>query len=140
MPIANIKSRLAEAWARAGDIDSDSWPAVVIMQDERITRHLQAGYVALRANVPGAVSVVLPDLLPTAPMAVQRRYVARVLASSIGTCPLCHGVAGVSGNPEHPAAWHLLPVTVEVKHEPWCAALFTERDRQHFVLWAGERS
>lgn len=126
-----LRAALVGAWDAARPVGED-WPAVVAVSDPAPPE----GFTAWTTHPPRAGSgqvAVLPALLPTAPPAVARRYMARVLASLTGACPLCSAVVTLSGpDPERtPAAWLHLPVVVGMTHAPDCPAIFTEADRAH---------
>ena len=79
--------------------------------------------------------VVMPSLVAEAPMSVRRRYIARLVATGTGRCPLCGSVAGIlpdSPSPDHPASWRLLPLRVGISHTPGCPAVFGDADREYF--------
>lgn len=120
MSTAEHRALLALAW------DSADQPGPLV----RVTdAPVPDGFTAWRM---GDSVTVLPALLPSAPSGVRRRYEARAQANLTGTCPLCRAVADLSPDPSAPVAWRLLPVTVGIRHEKGCRALFTDEDRQHF--------
>ena len=86
--------------------------------------------------------VVLPALDPQAPFAVHQRYIARVIATATGHCPLCSRAASLNADPERtPAAWQAAPVTVGVVHDHGCPAEFDDADRHLFPIFrSGEPS
>jgi hypothetical protein len=56
----------------------------------------------------------------------------RIVADCTGTCPLCGAVVTIDGNPEHPVAWAVLPVTLSVPHVPGCPAVFADSEAAWF--------
>ena len=98
---------------------------------ERITdAPVPPGWAMFRvAGVPLAMPAPAPD----APYEFRKRYLARVIATGTGLCPMCNRTAGLSHDPEtSPAAFRVLAVTYGITHDPDCPAIFTDADRQFF--------
>lgn len=107
------------------------WPRLDRMADAPAP----PGWAVWRAGGEGGPLTALPDLLPSAPLDVRGRYLARVVANTTGRCPMCPAVASItpdSPTPERPGAWHVLPVRVGTTHAPGCPAIFADDDRRHF--------
>jgi len=133
MPSPMTQADARAALAAAADRSTRSappgaWPLLELLTDAPAP----PGWAVWRAGGPGGSLTALPTLLPTAPIGVRWRYLARVVANTTGRCPLCSAVAGVTPDPGRPAAWAVLPVVVSVSHAPDCPATFTDDDRVHF--------
>jgi hypothetical protein len=130
---ADLRARLAAAWERAHAVQAAE---VLPLVEHLADAPAPPGWSVWRVGGEGGPVTALPALAagPAAPMDVQRRYLARVLANCSGRCPSCGAVANLpSADPERtPAAWQVAPVTVGIVHAPECPAVFTEADRGHF--------
>lgn len=83
--------------------------------------------------------VVMPTLIPDAPLSIRIRYLARAVAIATARCPLCGGRAHLDRMPPPPgeqgqAVFHALPLYVRVQHAPGCPVDdWTDAERQWFV-------
>lgn len=125
---ADLRARLAAAWdgATGGVEHLADAPGV------------PPGFTMWRV---GRSSVVLPALAADAPLEVRERYLARVVATATGTCPLCAAVAclGDADPQRTPGAWAVLPVTLSVPHTTGCPAVFGDQDKRFFDPRAVQR-
>jgi hypothetical protein len=132
---ADIRARLAAAADRVTRSTlPGAWPEVARLDGAPVP----PGFTAWRIGPEGGPVTVLPTLDPAAPLDVRRRYLARAIGNGTGRCPLCSAVAGVLGpDPEHGhrAGFHLLPVTVGIRHAPDCPAEFTDAERHYFPAY-----
>ncbi|MFF2495080.1 hypothetical protein [Agromyces sp. NPDC058064] len=80
------------------------------------------------------VSTCVRLLRTDAPVEVQARYYAYVLANLVGRCAHCDAVAVLHYEPEqHPTSWAEVPITLHVPHDPACPAVFVASDAQWLV-------
>jgi len=130
MTPADVRARLAATWDTAAHA-----PEVITRVDGA---PVPPGYTAWSV---GGSTTALPTLTDDAPFEVRARYFARVRANALGRCPLCDAVAGatVPDPTKHPAAFHVLPLTVPLRIEhtatatgATCPAVFTDDDRRWF--------
>ncbi len=129
MNVADTRAALVRLWEGVL-APPGHWPRL----DRLTDAPAPPGWAVWRAGGEGGPLTALPDLLPSAPLDVRRRYLARVVSNTTGRCPMCSAVADItpdSPTPERPGAWHVLPVKVGTTHAPDCPAIFTEDDRQH---------
>lgn len=130
---ADARAALAAAWEVAGSPRPEGSPAPGPVERLR-DAPAPPGWQVWR--VGGGAATMLPALRPSAPMRVRRRYLARIVASCTGRCPLCGAVAGLPAqapDPERtPAGWAALPLAVGITHDESCAALFGPRERRWF--------
>ena len=143
---ADMRGRLAAAWERANDsIPSEQWPQVTRLTTGPGLDKVPPGFTAwavgpwsAQKTSEGRQVVVLPSLALNAPKAVWERYLARVIATGSGKCPMCSQVAALDREPPAPgelgrAAFHALPLFVRVTQSMGCpAADWTERERHYF--------
>lgn len=142
---ADVKGAAVALWERVHrSVPPREWPMVTRLTSGPEVAKLPPGYCAWAVGAwpdpepltGGRSVVVMPELVPDAPLPVRRRYLARVVANGCGQCPLCSGVAGIVGNdPEigYRAGYYRLPVTVQTRHAVGCPTEFEVSERGWFV-------
>lgn len=133
---AEARGRVAGVW---DGIARQPLPLVALITAPEGTPE---GFQAWAVGTPPAPRsiVLLPEISDYAPREVMDRYISRVVADATGTCPLCGQAAGLVGpdlpDPERPQrgrnAFYALPLSVGIRHDLGCPAIFTDADRRWF--------
>lgn len=100
MNVADTRAALVRLWEGVL-APPGHWPRL----DRLTDAPAPPGWAVWRAGGEGGPLTALPALLPSAPLDVRHRYLARVVANTTGRCPMCSAVPSItpdSPTPERP--------------------------------------